>query len=68
MDSMVNTTQATMRQDIGHVVLLENQYHSAAVILEDTVAIGDMEVVVYIVIGAALEQQLVLFAILLLKV
>ena len=53
---MVDTTQATMRHTIGHVVLLENQYHSATVILEDTVAIVDMAVVVNIVIGAALEQ------------
>ena len=65
MEPMVNTTQATMRHTIGHVVLLKNQYHSATVILEDTVAIGDMAIVFKIVIGAALEQQLVLFAILL---
>ena len=56
MDSMVDTTQATMRHTIGHVVLLENQYHSATVILEDTVVIEDLAFVFDIVIGAALEQ------------
>ena len=64
---MVNTTQATMRQDFGHVVLLEHQYHSAAVYLEHTVAHIDM-VVVNTVIGAEVQHRLVLSAILLLKV
>ena len=65
---MVNTTQATMRHTIGHVVLLEHQYHSAAVILEDTVAHIDMVFVINIVIGAEAQHRLVLSAILLLKV
>ena len=63
---MVNTTQATTRQDIGHVVLLEHQYHSAAVYLEHTVAhIAIDMVVANIVIGAEAQHRLVLSAILL---
>ena len=61
---MVNTTQATMRQDFGHVAILEHQYHSAAVYLEHTVAII-MVVVVNTVIGAEAQHRLVLSAILL---
>ena len=64
---MVDTTQATMTQDFGHVVLLEHQYHSATVIFKHTVASIDM-VVIDIVIGAAVQQQLVLSAIFPLKV
>ena len=62
---MVNTTQATMRHTIGHVVLLEHQYHSASVYLKHTVAYIDMVVVTNIVIGAEAQHQLVLSAILL---
>ena len=53
---MVDTTQATMRQDFGHVAILEHQYHSAAVYLKHVAHIVYMVVVVDIVIGAALEQ------------
>ena len=65
---MVDTTQATTRQDFFHVALLENQYHSAAVYLKHTVAYTDMVVVANIVIGAVAQHRLVLSAILLLKV
>ena len=53
---MVDTTQATMRHTIGHAVLLENHYHSATIIMEDTVVIEYLVLVFDIVIGAALEQ------------
>ena len=65
---MVGITQIIMTQTIGHAVLLELQYHNVYMLIQYTVVLEVTMVVVYIVIGALPQQQLVLSVTLLLKV